>query len=104
MSVGNGRNCFAVELASRYQDFTDKVIEDVQKWDELRDGAKALNNVVKRFIYAQDWVAKRHLLPRWTDLEMSVFLCGSDDVDIEMRNEETNALLQELVPDTNLFE
>ncbi|OAL33384.1 hypothetical protein AYO20_07395 [Fonsecaea nubica] len=104
MSVGNGRNCFAVELASRYQDFTDKVIEDVQKWDELRDGAKALNNVVKRFIYAQDWVAKRHLLPRWTDLEMSVFLCGSDDVDIEMGNEETNALLQELVPDTNLFE
>ncbi|KIW27576.1 uncharacterized protein PV07_07305 [Cladophialophora immunda] len=104
MSVGKGRNCFATELATRYQEFIDKAIDDVQKWDELKDGPKVLHNVVERFVYAQEWVAKRHLIPRWTDLEMSVFLCASDDVDIEMGNEETNALLQELVPDTNLFE
>ncbi|OAP61400.1 hypothetical protein AYL99_03603 [Fonsecaea erecta] len=104
MSVSKGRNCFATELASRYQEFIDKAIEDVQRWDEFKDGPKALHNVVKQFIYVQDWVAKRHLISRWTDLEMGVFLCGSDDVDIEMGNEETTALLQELVPDTNLFE
>ncbi|KIW89772.1 uncharacterized protein Z519_09929 [Cladophialophora bantiana CBS 173.52] len=104
MSVGRGRNCFAVELASRYQEFVDKVIEDVSNWDELKDGHKALHNVVRRFIYARDWVAKRHQISRWTDLEMGVFLCGSDDVDIDMGNEDTDALLKELVPDANLFE
>jgi hypothetical protein len=100
-SVGKGQNCFAAELATRYQHFIEIIREDVTNWTDVKNGPRALHNVMKNFIYAEDWVAKRHLLPGWSDLERTIFLCGSEEVDTDM---DTEALLQELVSDTNLFE
>ncbi len=100
-SAGGGRNCFAVSLATRYRDFLERVRQDVQSWNDLRNGPKVLHNTMKSFLYADDWVANRHWIPAWTELERAVFLCGSDDVDIDVY---AAALLHELVPGTNLFE
>ncbi|KIW70787.1 hypothetical protein, variant [Phialophora macrospora] len=100
-SVGKGQNCFAAELASRYQQFIESIRGDVTNWTDLKNGPRALHNMMKSFIYADGWVAKRHLIPSWSDLERTIFLCGSEEADTDM---DTEALLQELVPDTNLFE
>jgi hypothetical protein len=100
-STGRGENCFAKELAAAYQDFIERITDDVNGWTDLKNGPRALHNVMKRFLYTKDWVAERHQIPRWTKLERAVFLRGSEDVDIDM---DTEALLRELVPDTNLFE
>jgi hypothetical protein len=100
-SVGRGKNCFATELANGFQDLIARVTEDIRNWTDLRNGPKALQNLIKRFIYAEDWIAQRHLLPSWNGLERAVFLCGSEDVDIDV---DTDTLLQELLPNANLFE
>lgn len=100
-SAARGQNCFATDLAGRYQSFTERTIQDVKNWTELRDGPKALGNVLKRFIYPQEWTEKRHLIPRWMSLEKAVFSCGSEGVNIGL---DTDAVLQELVTDANLFE
>jgi hypothetical protein len=100
-SVGRGQNCFATDLEARYEGFIDRTTRHVKDWNELKNGPKALNNVLRKFIYAEDWVAQRHTIPNWTKLEHAVFLCGSGDVDIGM---DTDTLLQELLPDTSLFE
>lgn len=100
-STAKGQNCFATDLTSRYQNFIERTIQDVESWTELRNGPKALGNVLKRFIYPQKWIEKRHLIPGWMGLEKAVFSCGSEDVNIEM---DTDAVLQDLVTDANLFE
>ncbi|OCT50478.1 hypothetical protein CLCR_06878 [Cladophialophora carrionii] len=100
-SVGRGQNCFAAELATRYQQFIQNVKRDVRSWTDLKNGPGAIHSVMETFIYADDWVAKRYLLPSWSDLEPTVFSCGSKQGDTDM---DTEALLQELVQNTNHFE
>ena len=81
-STGRGRNCFATALARRYQGFIEAMRADVKNWTDLWNGPKVLHNTMKSFIYANEWVAERHIIPGWRGLERAVFLCGSDDVDI----------------------
>ena len=100
VSAGRGQNCFAVDLATRYQDFIEDATQDVRNWADLRNGPKALHNTIKSFIYAEGWVVKRRLIPYWNGLERAVFLCGSEDVDIDV---DLESMFQE-VPETSFFE
>ena len=89
------------KLATRYEDLLARVANDVKSWTNFRQGQHALHNVMQSFMYAEDWVVQRHLLPGWDELERAVLLCGSHHVDIDMG---TDISLQEMLPDSSLFD
>ncbi|KAJ9603315.1 hypothetical protein H2200_012093 [Cladophialophora chaetospira] len=100
-SAGRGENCFGVDAATRYQDFIEATTQDVKNWKDVRNGPKTMQNTIKSFIYPEDWVARRHSIPSWTDLENAVVLCSFKDVQIEV---DVDPLLQDPTPETSLFE
>jgi hypothetical protein len=99
-SVGKGSNCLASNLDARYQDLIERATLDVSDWKELKNGPKAVNNVLRRFIYADGWISRRDTLPGWSGFEQAMFLCGpGEPVDVDV---DTDMLLQDLLPDSSL--
>ncbi|KAI1623117.1 hypothetical protein EDD37DRAFT_458923 [Exophiala viscosa] len=54
---------------SPYRDLMERLLHNASTWAEKEEGSFILRSTVQGYIYDQDWLDKRHLIPHWMDLE-----------------------------------
>ncbi|KAK4945571.1 hypothetical protein LTR10_015190 [Elasticomyces elasticus] len=59
----------ASAVSSAYESIMARLLHDASTWAEEEEGSLVLLSAVQGYIYNQDWLNNRHLIPHWTDLE-----------------------------------
>ncbi|KIX09446.1 uncharacterized protein Z518_00526 [Rhinocladiella mackenziei CBS 650.93] len=79
VSVSRGQNCFAAALTSQYQRLLTRTAQEAKCWVDVQHSDILLQAVTEGFIYAQHWVAERHTVPEWVQLEKVLAQGNSDE-------------------------
>ncbi|KIW16716.1 hypothetical protein PV08_03905 [Exophiala spinifera] len=59
-------------LNPQYRHIMEVVLQLAVTWVKRREGELVLQSAKAGFLYSGDWVAQRHLIPNWTELERMV--------------------------------
>lgn len=61
---------------SLYEGIMARLLRNARNWVEQEEGTLIFLTAVQGYIYEQDWINKRHLIPHWTDLEKLLMRSG----------------------------
>ena len=53
----------------QYQDILERVLQWAETWDDRQEGKLILETMKAGFIYADNWINQRYMIPYWADLE-----------------------------------
>ncbi|KIV76954.1 hypothetical protein, variant [Exophiala sideris] len=63
-------------VSSAYEGIMAHLSRDASTWAQEEDGSLVLLSTVQGYIYDQDWLNNRHLIPHWAELERTLTQSG----------------------------
>lgn len=69
----------------QYQQIMEIILQLANTWVKRREGDLVLQIAKAGFMYSDDWIARRHSIPSWTELERTVSEATSSDKESQDR-------------------